>query len=550
MSGQGRRLLVVCHIAAADAGAAAARTTYGIDAEIHVFGYGRASEETPGPPGARLIQAPVQDGLSWRKALELVLTLRHQRYDNTALCQPALAQSRARALLLAFSRFVGRRRATILDPLSGRVVGPITIKLVIADSVRWLTLQGVSHVCAKAASSILRRFRSGPAVPDVAPGATGSVLYLRTDLDLVTAPLRAGGSLAHTEGVLKALTRRGNQVTLLATGEIDGIPADVREGRLPGLVVGNLPTEVAELLSGLWQVLRVSRRHRPSGFIYQRYSLNNLAGVLLSARWRVPLILEANGSEAKWRQDFSALHFPRLAYACEQFILSRSNRISVVSDNAARDLLNSGAPPDRLRTVPNGVDVERFAGVDPVNLSELDGAFTVCFSGLFYPWHGVRFLAEAFAQLHRERPDARLLLVGEGEEAPAVRAVLARHGALEATHFAGLIPRTEVPRYLAAADVLVSPHANVRDFIGSPIKLFEYMAAGRAIVATRVGQIPDMLRDGETALLVPPEDPQAMAVALARLQDDDDLRARLGATARREAQLGHSWEARVASLLD
>ena len=77
--------------------------------------------------------------------------------------------------------------------------------------------------------------------------------------------------------------------------------------------------------------------------------------------------------------------------------------------------------------------------------------------------------------------------------------------------------REEVPGYLAASDVLVSPHARVRDFIGSPIKLFEYMASGRAIVASRVAQIGEILRDEETALLVEPEAPDALADALTRL---------------------------------
>lgn len=129
------------------------------------------------------------------------------------------------------------------------------------------------------------------------------------------------------------------------------------------------------------------------------------------------------------------------------------------------------------------------------------------------------------------------------------RSRLERQGALAATHFAGLVSRTEAARYMAAADVLVSPHANVHRFIGSPIKLFEYMAAGKAIVASRVAQIEQVLRDGETALLVEPENSQAMADALERLCADPELRLRLGQAARQEARERHSWDARLAALL-
>ncbi|MEA2212394.1 MAG: hypothetical protein QOF83_2342, partial [Solirubrobacteraceae bacterium] len=330
------------------------------------------------------------------------------------------------------------------------------------------------------------------------------------------------------------------------------IPAGIPRRRLPALLKGNVPTEIAELASGLVQGFRAaSRGEEPSGFIYQRYSLNNLAGVLLARRWRVPLVLEANGSEAKWRQDFSVLKYPSLANACERLILQRADLVGAVSANAAEDLIAAGADPNRVRVVPNGVNVSRFADAEPMPLpASFRGGFIVCFVGLFYPWHGVRFLAEAFGLLHGDRRDARLLLVGDGEELPSVRAILERHGALESSHLTGLVARAEAPRYMAAADVLVSPHADVHRFIGSPIKLFEYMAAGKPIVATRVGQIPEIIAEEHSGLVVPPEDPQAMAAALGRLHDDAELRARLGSEAQHEARAHHSWDSRLAAILD
>ena len=149
-----------------------------------------------------------------------------------------------------------------------------------------------------------------------APGQRGAVVYLRTDVDLRIAPLMAGGSVAHTEGILAALLNRGHDVAYWGTGDVDGIPAGVRRVRLPMLLKGNLPTEVAELVSGVlqgvWGRECRTRGNVPTAFIYQRYSLNNLAGVVLARRWGVPLVLEANGSEAKWRQDFGTLKYPSL----------------------------------------------------------------------------------------------------------------------------------------------------------------------------------------------------------------------------------------------
>ena len=270
---------------------------------------------------------------------------------------------------------------------------------------------------------------------------------------------------------------------------------------------------------------------------------------MLARRWKVPLILEANASEAEWRTEWANLTHPGLARACERLLLTRADRVVTVSRNAANGLLAAGVTPERLRVVPNGVDADRFTVAKPVRLGVPDNAVVICFVGLFYPWHGVRFLAEAFARLHRRRPDTRLLLVGDGEEAPLVRSILRRGGALAATVMPGVVPRERVPDYLAAADVLVSPHAPNDGFVGSPIKIFEYMAAGRPMVVSRVGQMGDLLQDGRTALLVPPGDPVALAGALDRLCADAALRQRLASAAAAEARQLHSWDARLEALL-
>ncbi len=571
MSETTQRVLLVCHATAATAAAAAARRVWGADGEgqppkrrggpvgkrqlgaadlaIDVVCYGRASADLPPPPGTALIETPLPEGLSVRRGVRMLASLRRRSYDAVAVSQPALGLSRARGLLLLFAFLVGGRRAVVLDPTTGQVVRPITARLAAVDVARWLVFVAISRVVSEIAAPPIERLALCPHRPRK-PARHGSTLYLRTDIDLRTAPLRAGGSVAHTEGILLALRDRGNQVAFWSTGEVDGVPESMAQARLPVLLKGNLPTEIAELLSGLLQGCSPPRGFRPTGFIYQRYSLNNLAGVILSRRWGVPLVLEANGSEAKWRQDFATLRYPRLAYACERLILRNADVVAAVSSNAAEDLLAAGATRERLRIVPNGVTVGRFAGAQPAPLPDGFTGFVVCFVGLFYPWHGTRFLAEAFSLFHSRCPVARLLLVGDGEDGPVVRSLLERNGALEATHFTGLVPRTEAPRYMAAADVLVSPHANVHRFIGSPIKVFEYMAAGKPIVATRVGQIQEVLTDGETALLVKPEDAKAMAEAFERLHADRALGERLGRAARIEARSKHSWAARLASMLD
>jgi glycosyltransferase involved in cell wall biosynthesis len=117
----------------------------------------------------------------------------------------------------------------------------------------------------------------------------------------------------------------------------------------------------------------------------------------------------------------------------------------------------------------------------------------------------------------------------------------------------GQIPPSAVPDHLAACDILASPHVPLvggAEFFGSPTKLFEYIASGKAIVASALGQIGEVLQDGETALLVPPDNVPALTAALLRLADDPDLRERLGRRAQSQAKTQHSWAANAQRLLD
>jgi glycosyltransferase involved in cell wall biosynthesis len=138
----------------------------------------------------------------------------------------------------------------------------------------------------------------------------------------------------------------------------------------------------------------------------------------------------------------------------------------------------------------------------------------------------------------------RLLMIGDGARMAAVHQFLERGGALHATVFTGLVPQEQGPAYLAACDILSSPHVPNPDgtpFFGSPTKLFEYMAMGKAIVASDLEQIGEVLHHGRTALLVRPNDPASLADAMVRLIDDATLRATLGAAARRDAVERYTW---------
>ena len=171
----------------------------------------------------------------------------------------------------------------------------------------------------------------------------------------------------------------------------------------------------------------------------------------------------------------------------------------------------------------------------------------VGFVGSLKPWHGIEVLADAFRVL-AEDPRFGLLVVGDGPRADVVDDLA--HELPGRVTFVRGVPQSEIPAQMRAMDVAVVPYPPQEPFYFSPLKVFEYMATGRAVVASRIGQLDELVRDGDTGLLVPPGDVRALARAVRRLADDDGLRASLGANAAAEARRVHTWTHRASAIVE
>jgi glycosyltransferase involved in cell wall biosynthesis len=210
--------------------------------------------------------------------------------------------------------------------------------------------------------------------------------------------------------------------------------------------------------------------------------------------------------------------------------------------------INWGISREKIIVFPNCVDVERFrpdATTRQVIRESLgvNSEPLVMFVGNFYQWHDVKTLLEAFSRILTDAAKARLVLVGDGSHRQSMIQFAAELGIDQATTFTGMVAHKEVPRYLAAADIAVVPYPPMEtDLWFSPMKLFEYMASGTAVVASDIGQLTHVLQNGRNAMLVPPGDADALAAALKDLIDDPVRRSKLGAQAREDAVQKHSWD--------
>ena len=242
--------------------------------------------------------------------------------------------------------------------------------------------------------------------------------------------------------------------------------------------------------------------------------------------------------------------------------LTAASLIIVVSDVLRDQLVARGYDPARIVMVPNGVDTNAIGPhlAEPSQRPRLGLPLDVPvigFIGSLGLWHGVEVLIEAFDRLLRGHPDIaardpRLLIIGDGDRMPMVRALIAKLGLADRVKLTGVVPQAEGVRFLASSDILVSPHVPNPDgspFFGSPTKIFEYMALQRPIVASRLGQLGALLDHGRTALLTEPGNPDEVAEAIATLLRQPDLAEKLALAARREAVERHSWDQRVDVIL-
>jgi glycosyltransferase involved in cell wall biosynthesis len=250
---------------------------------------------------------------------------------------------------------------------------------------------------------------------------------------------------------------------------------------------------------------------------------SNLWLALLTPLVKVPVLL---AHEHSWSYDGRPLR--RLA---DRVLIApaATTMVAVSPVDRMRMIELERIPPDKVVFIPNGIpDPPRGDGAPVRRALELPAdapvVGTVC---SLRPEKGLDTALRALARLSRRRPDLRFLVVGSGPE----RLRLERLAEQLDVHaiFLGHRPNEEVPDLLAAMDVVVcSSH-----FEGMPLAVLEWMAAGKAIVANRVGGIPAILEHGREALLVPATDTAALAVAIDRLLDDPEERRRLGVAAQR-----------------
>lgn len=344
------------------------------------------------------------------------------------------------------------------------------------------------------------------------------------------------GASVHIQEVVREYRHRGHDVTVYATRRGSDVPDDLAELRVVDVPITTRDEEERERAQQAASA-SVSDMVRAGGYdlVYERYSLFST----VIAECGVPGILEVNAPLIDEQRTHRMLVDEQAADAALQEQVQAALATICVSD-PVRDWVIARTEGTRVFTVPNGVNVHRITPQP-----ESPGAPVVTFVGTLKPWHGVDVLLRARAQAHK---DWQLRIIGDGPMRVELDD-LARSLGID-VDFRGAVAPEAIPQHMAGTAIGVAPYPAMdtdSDQYFSPLKVYEYMAAGLPVVASRVGQLPEIM--GESAYLVPPSDPEALAEALDALVANPVERAQVGSDNRRQAEREHSWTGTVDHIL-
>ena len=353
------------------------------------------------------------------------------------------------------------------------------------------------------------------------------------------------GQYVHVEEMIAALKALGHEIVIVAPTAMEKEEFGADAGMVAWMK-RHLPRMLYELLEFAYAVLayfrlrRAVREHRPD-CLYERYNLFLPAGIWLKRRYGLPMLLEVNAPLYEERARYDGIALRRLARWTQHSTWRGADYVLPVTRVLGDMVAAAGVSEARIRVIPNGIDPARFSAAPDTATAKrmlgLQDKLVLGFTGFLRDWHGLDGVIDLIA---RDADAARhLLVIGDGPARATLEAQARRLGIADRLTITGIVGRDDIARHVAAFDVALQPAVVA---YASPLKLFEYLALGRAIVAPAQPNIMEILSDGQNAVLFEPGNPDALAAAIERVSRDAELRQRIAAGARASiAEQGLTW---------
>ncbi len=356
------------------------------------------------------------------------------------------------------------------------------------------------------------------------------------------------GCSVHVQEIIRAFKQRGAEVELFTPRLGGDAPADLKSIKvhklpaLPKTKVNARELAAQELNLDLREALEKSQAF---DLVYERYSLWSYAAIAWAKTNTIPSILEVNAPLIEEQEKHRELIDKKSAEVIAETIFSSASTVVAVSEEVAEYVQTRAQ--SNLHVVANGVNLTRFSPKVAARLAANKDLLTVGFVGTLKPWHGLDTLICAQQLLEATPAKIKLLIVGDGPEKDRLEAMLSVEQKKKVV-FTGAVDPEEVPDLLATMDVAVAPYPALDNFYFSPLKLYEYMAMGLAVVASNIGQIQNVVKDAENGLLYEAGNVQSLADKLRELSSKPELRSSLARQARLTAER-HSWDAALSKML-
>lgn len=355
------------------------------------------------------------------------------------------------------------------------------------------------------------------------------------------------GQYVHVEELTEALKRQGHEIIFVGPNVVDKSDFG-SEGGWVSILKQVIPKFAYELMEFCYAGLaylklrRAVKLHQPD-CLYERYSLYMPVGIWIKRQFNLPMILEVNAPLYDERSKFDGIALPRLARWTEGFAWRGADHVVPVTQVLADRVSAAGVSEKKLTVIPNGINLDRFGAISNIDEAKarlgLQGQLVLGFTGFVREWHRLDRVIDLLAT-KTEGQLRHLLLVGDGPILDSLQQHAERLGVLDQFTVTGVVARDQVADYVAAFDVALQP--DVVEY-ASPLKLFEYLALGRAIVAPDTANIREVLQHEENALLFKTDDFSTFPKAVERFCDDPELRDQLGQKARETiSERGFTWD--------
>ena len=291
------------------------------------------------------------------------------------------------------------------------------------------------------------------------------------------------------------------------------------------------PKKLATNLIWLVQEYRILKREKPD-ILLLRSELYNVSGNLAAWMLGIPVVLEVDcpvAYEHRRMWVHRRFVFPLLPEWIERWNLKTSRAVIAISELLKEHLVKNGVPASAVTVVPNGADPDMFRPVPGAaairrRLGIPDRATVVGWIGSLFGWSGIENLLRAATALLALRKRIVLLFVGGGKNQEVIERTFAPEDVGSRVFLTGTVPYNDVPQYVNAMDVVLVPYPKHAFWYPSSMKLFEYMSAQKAVVASAVPQVDGVIRDGWNGLLYDPEDPDAFTAKILKAVDFPGIR--------------------------